>query len=76
MGLLGSMMMIWGGPDAHLGAFWGSLGSTFEVLGCLGGHFGDTLLTFIGNVESHQMYGKPVFFVGFSRVGGCLEGPG
>ena len=33
-------------------------------------------MTFAGNVESWQMYGKPLLFDGFSWVGGCLEGPG
>ena len=35
------------------------LARLFEVLGWLGGHFGDALLTFSGNVGSCQMYEKP-----------------
>ncbi len=53
--ILGATLVIFEGLDAHLGAFSGPLGSTFGVFGWLGGHFGDSLLTFIGNVESRQI---------------------
>ena len=43
------------GLDVHLGAFWGPLGSTFEVLGWLGSHFEGFLVTFVGNLASCQM---------------------
>ncbi len=68
--------MILGGLDAHLGAFYGPLGSTFAVLGWFWGHFEESLVTFVRNVESCQMYGKPLFFVGFSWISRCLEGLG
>ena len=60
----------------HLAAFSGPLGSTLAVFGWLGADFGDSLSTFVGNVVSSQMLSKLLFFVGFSWVGGCLEGPG
>jgi len=68
--------MILAGVDAHLGAFYGPLGSTFAVLGWFWGHFEESLVTFVRNVESCQMYGKPLFFVGFSWISRCLEGLG
>ena len=40
------------------------------------GHFGDSLAALDGNMGPCKMYDFPLFFVGFSRVGGCLEGPG
>ena len=75
VGLLGCLMLIWAALDAHLGAFWGSLGSTSDVLGRLGGDFGVIFWTLIGNVGCLQMCGKQLFFVVFSWVGGCLEVP-
>ena len=53
---LGSEIAILGSLDGHLGGFYGLLGSTFEVSGWLRGHFGDSLLTFVGNVGSYKMY--------------------
>ena len=45
-------------------------------MGWLGGHFGDSLVALVGNMVPCQMYGIPLIFVAFSRVGGCPEGPG
>ena len=67
-------MMILGCLGAHLGAFYGHLGSTFAVLGWFWGHFEESLVTFVRNVESRQMYGKPRVFVVFSWISRCLEG--
>ena len=49
----------WGAPDAHLGSFQGSLGSTFELPGWFGCHFWDSWVTFVKNVASCKTYGKP-----------------
>lgn len=69
-----------GGLDTHLGAFQDPLGSTVELPGWFG-WFGCHLLdschwvAFVENVAPCEMYGK-LTSVCFSRVGGCLEGPG
>ena len=43
-----------------LGSILGGLGSSLEakgvLTGCQVGHFGDSLVTFVGNLESYQMH--------------------
>ncbi len=48
----------------------------WRSLGWLGGHFGASLVAFVENMGPYKIYEIHSFFVVFSWVGGCLEGPG
>ncbi len=53
--------------------YYGHLGSTFAVLGWFRSHFEESLVTFVINLQSCKMYGKPVIFERFSWMSRCLE---
>ena len=48
----GARVVIFGGVGDHIGAFEGTVSSTFATFGGLGGRFWDSWSNFVGNGES------------------------